>query len=234
MTPFQKRALTFGPLAVGLTLALSLTYPSFTDSQREHEELAAKKQELQTILGRAADRDRLDKIKNNLQADIDALRKTIPKAPYLDLLMLDVEHMAQESKVDIIGLEQQEKQSGNQPESNDLEEIMKARNEAAAMAATTRKIQPPTPVKKEEAAPNPFGIKQLTRRLYITGDYDNLIAFMRRLEAYQRIIAMKNLTVAIATENDANTTKNAAGERAQKLKLTKPVMTFLLNVYYLP
>jgi Tfp pilus assembly protein PilO len=233
MTPFQERLITFGPLAIGLTIAFALTYPTFTESQREHDEVTAKKMEYEGIMARAADRDRLSKIKTTLQSDIDTLRKTIPRAPYLDLLMLDVEHMANESKVDIIGLEAPEKANSNTPETNDVEEIMKARTEAAAVATVTR---PSIVVKKEEpkANSNPFGIKQLTRRLYITGDYDNLIAFMHRLEAYQRIISMKNLALAIVSDQDPNSTKNTAAEKAQKLKLNKPVMTFLLNVYYLP
>jgi hypothetical protein len=57
---------------------------------------------------------------------------------------------------------------------------------------------------------------------------------MHRLEAYQRIISMKNLALAIVSDQDPNSTKNTAAEKAQKLKLNKPVMTFLLNVYYLP
>jgi len=232
MTPFQERILTFGPMAIVLTIAVAFTFPAYNESQTEHNEVNAKKLEYEGIMAKAADRDRLSKVRNTLQTDIDTLRKTIPRAPYLDLLMLDVEHMATDSKVDIIGLEAPEKVSSNQPETNDVEEIMKARTEAAAVATA---IKPPsTVVKKEEPKANPFGIKQLTRRLYITGDYDNLIAFMRRLEAYQRIISMKNLTIAIMSDQDPNSTKTAAGDKAQKLKLNKPVMTFLLNVYYLP
>lgn len=231
---FRQRVLTFGPIAVGLTIAMSLTYPAYTDWQREHEELNGKKLEYQSVMARAADKDRLDKIKNGLESDIDNLRKAIPRAPYLDLLMLDVEHMASESQVDLIGLETPEKSNtGNKPESDDVEEIMKARTEIGAVAAVTK----PASVKKEEpvkAPTNPFGIKQLTRRLFITGDYDNMITFMRKLEAYQRIIAMKNLSIAVTADQEPSSNRSAAGEKAQKLKLTKPVMTFLLNVYYLP
>jgi Tfp pilus assembly protein PilO len=95
--------------------------------------------------------------------------------------------------------------------------------------------RPPQPASnaKPAEAPNPLGLKQVTKRLFVTGEYQDLIAFVKHLETYQRVISLKDLSVAIAA-SDNTASKNAAAERAQKLKLTKPVMSFLLNVYYLP
>lgn len=236
MTPFQRNVLTFGPLTLGATILCAMTYPAYLDSEREHTDLAAKKKEYQEITQKMSERDRLDNLKRTLEGDINSLRNSVPKAPYLDLLMLDLERMASESKVNILALEQPEKASGPS-ETNDLEELMKPiKPNQSKVLPQLKPFVAPTPTAsnaKPAEAPNPLGLKQVTKRLFVTGEYQDLIAFVKHLETYQRVISLKDLSVAIAA-GDNTASKNAAAERAQKLKLTKPVMSFLLNVYYLP
>ena len=122
-------------------------------------------------------------------------------------------------------------------ETNDLEELMKPiRPNQSKVLPQLKPFVAPTPTAsnaKPAEAPNPLGLKQVTKRLFVTGEYQDLIAFVKHLETYQRVISLKDLSVAIAA-GDNTASKNAAAERAQKLKLAKPVMSFLLNVYYLP
>ena len=236
MTPFQRNLLAFGPLTLGATILCAMTWPAYLDSEREHADLTTKKKEYQEITLKAAERDRLDNLKRSLEGDINSLRNAVPKAPYLDLLVLDLERMASESKVNILALEQPEKASGN-TETNDLEELMKP-SKGAGQAKVLPPIKPfgagaAATNGKVVEAPNPLGLKQVTKRLFITGEYQDLITFVKHLETYQRVISLKDLSVAIAA-SDNTQSKNAAGERAQKLKSAKPVMSFLLNVYYLP
>jgi Tfp pilus assembly protein PilO len=233
MTPSQRNILVFGPLALGLTVAFALTYPAYLDSEREHGELATKKKEYQEIALKVSERDRLDSLKHALESDINSLRNAVPKAPYVDLLMLDLERMATESKVNILALEQPDKQ--NQAESNDLEELMiKGKDKLAKIPPVIRPLAATATGAKAAEAPNQLGLKQVTKRLFITGEYKDMIAFVKHLETYQRVLTLKELTVATANASDNPTAKNAAFERAQKLKLNTPVMSFILNVYYLP
>lgn len=234
MTSFQRNALVFGSLALALTILGALTYPTYLDAEREHSELANKKKEYQAIVAKAAERDRLGSLKRGLESDINSLRNAVPKAPYLDLLMLDLERMAAESKVQILALEEPAKTNG-QAESNDLEDLVakdkdgKPLNKAPFIG---RGIASNTSAKAGDT-PNPLGLKQISKRLFVSGEYQNIIVFVKHLEAYQRVISLKDLSLAIAGGNES-ATKTAAGERAQKLKLERPVMSFLLNIYYLP
>lgn len=236
MTPSQRNILVFGPLALGLTVAGALSYPAYLDAEREHGELAIKKKEYQEIAVKVSERDRLDSLKHALENDINSLRNAVPKAPYVDLLMLDLERMASESKVNILALEQPDKQSQIEP--NDLEELMKpARDKMAKIPAIIKPLAATAPGAKPAETPNPLGLKQVTKRLFVTGEYKDLIAFVKHLESYQRVLTLKELSVATATTDgtrDSASAKNAAFERAQKLKLNTPVMSFILNVYYLP
>lgn len=237
LTGFQRNVLAFGPLALGATILVAMTYPAYLDSEREHTDLAAKKKEYQEITQKMSERDRLDSLKRTLEGDINSLRNSVPKAPYLDLLMLDLERMASESKVNILALEQPAKASGPS-ETDDLEELMRPiKPNQSKVSPQLKPFVAPTPAAtaaKLAEAPNPLGLKQVTKRLFITGEYPDLITFVKHLETYQRVISLKDLSVAIAAGSDSTASKNVAGERAQKLKSAKPVMSFLLNVYYLP
>ncbi len=237
MTRFQRNAMVFGSLALGLTVFGALTYPAYLDAEREQTELTTKRREYQTIVVKMAERDRLGNLKRGLESDINSLRNAVPKAPYLDLLMLDLERMAKESNVQILGLEQPAKENGA-AESNDLEDMMLSGGKTAPAIKPLPVFRaPPGNAAKAAEAPNPLGLKQISKRLFVSGEYQNIIAFVKHLESYQRVISLKDLSVAIAaTDNSASNsaTKTAAGERAQKLKLDRPVMSFLLNVYYLP
>ncbi|HNG22313.1 MAG TPA: hypothetical protein PLI59_24190, partial [Candidatus Obscuribacter sp.] len=63
--------------------------------------------------------------------------------------------------------------------------------------------------------------------------YNSLIDFMKRMEAYQRVLSVNSLSIALASSPNGQN-KSAAGEKAQKLKLSQPVLSFMLNIYYLP
>ncbi len=241
-----RMLIVFGPLAVSATGALALTYPAFLDSQHEHEELAKQEIELQEVKGKLTDKASADASHKALQEDINSLRNEVPHAPYLDLLLLDLERMALASRVDIISVEKQdEKGANNQTPADgaDLEVL-----EAAGLK--DRKVNLPAPLqnlsnqvqgqgqnkaKDENKGPeqNNMGVKQLSRRVYITGDYNSLIDFMKRMEAYQRVLSVNSLSIALASSPNGQN-KSAAGEKAQKLKLSQPVLSFMLNIYYLP
>ncbi len=233
MTRFQRNTMVLGSLALSLTVLGALTYPAYLDAEREQTELTTKKKEYQTIVAKMAERDRLGNLKRGLESDINSLRNAVPKAPYLDLLMLDLERMARVSNVQILALEQPAKENGA-TESNDLEDMMLSGGKTATAIKPLPVFRPtPGTTAKAAEAPNPLGLKQISKRLFVTGEYQNIIAFVKHLESYQRVIALKDLSVAIAAP-DNSATKTAAGERAQKLKLDRPIMSFLLNVYYLP
>jgi len=244
MTPFQRNLAVFGTLAIALAVLGAMTYPAYTDSDREHNELNAKRKEFQAISLKVNERDRLDSLKRGLEGDINSLRNAVPKAPYVDLLMLDLERMASESNVQILAMELPAKENGKDSSDGDLEDLTAKDKEGKPMVKPAF-LHPGTTGSgisttssgtggKPGEAPNPLGLKQVSKRLFISGDYQNLIAFVKHLETYQRVISLKDLSVAIASGIDSAATKTAAGERAQKLKLDRPVMSFLLNVYYLP
>jgi hypothetical protein len=137
-----------------------MTYPAYLDSEREHTDLAAKKKEYQEITQKMSERDRLDNLKRTLEGDINSLRNSVPKAPYLDLLMLDLERMAGESKVNILALRAARRKRADQAKLDDLEEMLRPiRPNQSKVLPQLKPFVAPTPTATSNAkpaeAPNP-------------------------------------------------------------------------------
>lgn len=217
-----------------------MNYPAYLDSQRLHEELKQKEDELKSLQDKLTERASVDQNHKTLESEIQSLRNEIPQAPYLDLLMLDVQRMADAAEIDIIAVEKPDERNSGGVETSvdaaDLEVLEAGRgknqqNKILNQSSNQNSQNKPGEPKTEER--NAMGVKQMTRRLYLTGDYGKLIQFMKRLESYQRVLSVNQLSVAMAGGPGLQN-KSPAGERAQKLKLKQPVMSFLLNIYYLP
>jgi Tfp pilus assembly protein PilO len=227
--------LTFAPLALAITLGFSYVYPLYEESQRQHQELEEKRTELKTLEDKMAERARLGTTKKRLEDDITSLRNAVPQEPCLDLLMLDLSKMAGNSKVQILSLEgSDEKKSdsdGSADEDSDLEEVLSFANRPKVKNKNKSETNKP----QQAQTVSPLGIKQLSRRVYITGNFADLINFLKELESYQRVLSIRDLSLAQSLNQDFQSRdKSDAQEKAQHLKSNQPVMSFLLNIYYLP
>lgn len=241
MNERTRLLLVLAPILISGTAAFSMNYPAYLDSQRLHEELKQKEDELKSLQDKLAERASVDQSHKTLESEIQSLRNEIPKAPYLDLLMLDVQRMADAADIDIIAVEKpDERNSGgveNSVDAADLEVLEagmgKNQQNKNLNQSPNQNNSQNKPGEAKTGEGNSIGVKQMTRRLYLTGDYGKLIQFMKRLESYQRVLSVNQLSVAM-TGGPGLQNKSPAGERAQKLKLKQPVMSFLLNIYYLP
>lgn len=80
-----------------------------------------------------------------------------------------------------------------------------------------------------------YRLKRLIKQVYVSGDYNGMVTLMRRLEGYQRTVGVDEISIAINSKESGESSEHSpASERAQQLGLAKPVMAFLLTLYYLP
>jgi hypothetical protein len=121
------------------------------------------------------------------------------------------------------------------------EEMQKAAQTGSKIGVgskTAEKQQQPANSNQQPSKQDQTALKQLIKQVYVTGDYDGIVALMKELENYQRVTGVKQVCVATASEKDdtQQITQNAAAEKAKKLELppNRPVMSFLMSLYYLP
>ncbi|HEY9787434.1 MAG TPA: hypothetical protein V6D17_18740 [Candidatus Obscuribacterales bacterium] len=232
--PF-KYAFLLIVFGAAVIIGLSLTYPTITEDIEKATELNQRRQEEGNLIDKLAERQKIQRQQQALESDISALRHAVPSRPNLELAILDMEKMADEAGVDIISFEL----PGMDTEKASEKEIVDLLHESGSTASLGSKTMASRQTEGHKSTTEPsdigstLGLKRLKKDVYVTGQYANLIDFLNKLESYERVMGMSQVIVAMPIA-DRKGDQDKASDKGRKLKLTQPVMTFLLSVYYLP
>lgn len=233
----EKALLSILPFVGNAVIVYALTAPAFTRDQLATIDLNSRKTQLDQLQAKLRQRTEAEAEKLGLETDMRTLRNAVPKSPQLDLLMIDLERMCNQSKVDLVAVER--------PPADTLRQLDKSEDEVNAIAqeqsgklllgSKTLQKQPVKKADENSAADDKesASLKKVITQVYITGSYPGLVQVMKKLESYQRIIGIKRMAVAISSQNTA-ADANPASERAQRMKLREPLLSFLMTLYYLP
>lgn len=159
----------------------------------------------------------------------------------MDILVLDLERIADISGCDLLGVELPEVNRKDKNSRGIMDSIMEEiegrlpiRPVAKAPAPTPPKALPP-PGAEPPDQNQPAGLEHVVKRVYVSGSYPELVAFLKGLEGYQRVVGVRDLIIALPEDDSREVTnKTVAAEKAKKYPMDQPVMTFLMSVYYLP
>ncbi len=222
-------------LLAGLILS-SLTYPKFLEGRDKSVELVQKEDQYKQLQAKLQQRIKAEQEKRSLETDIETLRGAVPKSPELDLAMIDLEKMCSDSNVNLIAVETPTQESMRQISSSDdeIKELIGEREGKVGLGTRTLQKSGTTNGAKVEENPSDTGLKRLIKQVYVSGDYNGMVGLMKRLEAYQRTVGVEEISIAIKPQAGNEGEHTPASERAQKLGLSKPVMAFLMTLYYLP
>ncbi|MFN8554044.1 MAG: hypothetical protein U0103_21420 [Candidatus Obscuribacterales bacterium] len=228
-------------IAAGFVLS-ALTYPKIVEDKDKSNELAQKDQQYQQLQAKLQQRVKAEQEKRTLETDIETLRGAVPKSPELDLAMIDLEKMCSESDLHLLGVEvpTQEQMHKISSSEQEIKELLGESTVGLGTKTLQRGNAKGNTADGDKASngATDSGLKRLIKQVYVTGDYNGMVNLMRRLEGYQRTVGVEQISIAIntkgANETNESNEHSAAQERAQKMGLTKPVMAFLLTLYYLP
>lgn len=231
------------PYVITLFLLLGYISPSLDSANRTKAELTTLTNELDRLAKKVAEKEVLLEQKRVLDKDILRMRSAVPPAPEMDILLMDIERLSDETGTDLIAVEplsnsKKEKGGGE----NLMDSIMAEVGGRITPPGTTATTAPPRqkapalPLGKpeEKLEENPLGIRHIDRRVFVSGTYSQLVSFLKKLEAYQRIVGVSNLVIALPENSERETIKTLASEKGRSLDLSQPVMTFMMSVYYLP
>lgn len=232
-----------------LAAVIFMTYVpmEWETSTRQATEISNLQAELARLGDKVKEKQQLLGEKARLDRSIQRMRAAVPSTPHMDILLMDLERLSDESDVDLIAVESPDlKDLKNKGQGNFMDSILQEmggklplqlgkiqqqQTPAAGKPATPVANKPPI---KVEPPVDPLGIQHMERRVFLTGDYNHLVDFLKRLESYERIVGIRDLIVAQPLDEDKDVTKTPASEKGKNLALDKPVMTFVMNVYYLP
>jgi Tfp pilus assembly protein PilO len=215
---------------IALTIAATKDYPAFSEMQLKAKDVGNSTKENATLVKKLDERQRAEREKQTLESQIQSLRGSVPKSPELDLLVLDLEKLCQSCDLDLVGVENLGSDALLQiKNAND----QKAKESAGLLAMGSKTLPKlvPSPASKVETT-DQTSLKNLPKQVFVTGSYDNFIRLMRKLESYQRVIGINNVSVALPSAD--NESKAQAADKANRLKVTQPMMSFVMTIYYLP
>lgn len=208
-------------------LWFSVTSPALTDTATKTEDLNSKTKEHTDLKIKLSGLARLEKERQTLESEIDRLRGSVPKSPDIDILIIDLEKMCLDSGLDLVSI--------GEPDKEKLRAI-----EGADDAAPAPKVssvisgggnKPPEPPKGPAAAgakkPQEVvetGLVKKFLQVNAQGSYAGCVELLKKLEAYERVIAITQVDVGFATEG-----KDVKAPDPNQLKIS-----FLMTAYYLP
>lgn len=212
---------------IAVVLWFSGASQALTEHQTKTDELDAKLKEQTELKIKLSDLSRLQQEKVKLEGEIDQLRGSVPKSPDIDILIIDLEKMALESGLDLVSVEE--------PDKDKLRATEAADQEAAAPAKGPKGPAQPKPDEPRALGANPTADKAkpaevetgLVKQFMLVsaqGNYAGAVEFMKKLQAYQRVIGVSQVEVGYPTE----------GKEQKDLDSSELKISFLMTAYYLP
>lgn len=223
-------ALTTAPYLGALLIFVTGLQPALQDLSMVTTEIEDRTKEYAILEQKVMQKHSLEARKASLTRQIARLRTSVPSRPDMDILMLDLEKISERSHTDLIGLEEPEI-AGNDKKEGLMDHLVK--EVGGKVPAKQARKPAPGQAPTEAVEEDPLGLKHVSRRVFISGSYQELLDFLSQLERYQRVVGISEIVVA-RSDNDPELTRSQAGARGKKLALSKPVMSFLMHVYYLP
>lgn len=241
MHPAARMLICALPYLVTVYLLLSIVQPTLHDATQKGDELKQLTTQYDEIKGKLVEKEKLQEQQLLLTRDIRKLRSAVPQEPQMDILVLDLERIADISGCDLLGVELPEVNRKDKNSRGIMDSIMEEiegrlpiRPVAKAPAPTPPKALPP-PGAEPPDQNQPAGLEHVVKRVYVSGSYPELVAFLKGLEGYQRVVGVRDLIIALPEDDSREVTnKTVAAEKAKKYPMDQPVMTFLMSVYYLP
>jgi Tfp pilus assembly protein PilO len=229
MTTRTRALLCILTFVITFAVAYAGIVPAFSEFQLKSATLKEKREENQQYVNKLTARSKAEIEKRGLEKQIEDLRKSVPKEPNLDLVMLDLEKMCNDSHIDMVGVENIEQealakmQAADKPKAT-VNGLLKPLSEPLAHLG----LKPGQ--KKESDVAEQSAFKQLHKQVYLSGDYDGFVKMMHRMETYQRVISFNNIVIS----SPSTESKDASAAKAEKLKIKRPLMSFIMTIYYLP
>jgi len=240
MQPAARILICALPYLVTVYLLLSVVQPTLTEATQKGEELKQLTTQYDEIKGKLVEKEKLQEQQLLLTQDISKLRSAVPQEPQMDILVMDLERIADIAGCDLIGLELPEASKKDKNSRGIMDSLMEEIEGRLPIRPAAKAPPTPTPAKTPAATEptdqnQPAGLEHVVKRVYVSGSYPELIAFLKGLEGYQRVVGVRDLIVALPEDEERDvTTKTVAAEKAKKYTVDQPVMTFLMSVYYLP
>lgn len=233
MSKWTKLLIAASPLLGAFFIAAQIQ-PLFAEIELLKTDIQNKKQDYSRLEHSLIEKGLLEKKSRTLQEDLAKMKKNLPATDQIDVVLFDMDKMAHETGINLLSIEvaDQQKKTGNKDSIDAVFEEMGKKLPVAQLPLPGNKPQPKSADAKAAETVSDIGLRHTSKRVYLTGNYPELVAFLKKMEDYERVINISDLTLATSTSNSQD--KSVGIEKVKKFAGDKPIMTFIMNVYYMP
>lgn len=243
-----KLILTPIPFIIAGYVGISLLQPAIDEANTKETALEEKRNEKTAKEQTLASAATFSKKKIELNEAIEKLRGSVPKAPDIDLLTIDLERMCKDAGMSMVAI-QQPKEGGGSSQMAEPSTYMKGQDKlrnaiksgtgAAGAAAAGGGTQGGGGAAAGAGA-EPVGpeLEKTSRQFIVTGDFNGLEKLVHLLETYQRVVKIDDIAFRIPKKPTAkdkvviDDALPAEGEETGDPRLLYVTMT--LSTYFLP
>lgn len=238
------------PYLFAVVIGIAYLPQALQENERLVGELANLKGEYQRLADKLKEKEQLLGEQKKLDKEIQKVRAAVPSTAEMDILLMDLEKLSNQAGTDLIAVEQPTMEKSKEKKGTLMDSILaemgggkslagegsaqKQAQKPANQTAALTTPQKPDANKQAQTENDALGIQNIQRRVFVSGSYHQLVDFIKKLESYQRIVGIQDLIVAAPPDKEMEANKTVASDKAQSLELKRPVMTFVMNVYYLP
>ncbi|MDX2108414.1 MAG: hypothetical protein SFY67_18620 [Candidatus Melainabacteria bacterium] len=234
MSKWTRLLIAASPL-IGAFLIASQIQPLYAEIELLKTDVQNKKQDYSRLEHSLIEKGLLEKKSRTLQEDLAKMKKNLPATDQIDVVLFDMEKMAHETEINLLSVEltDEKKKTSDKDSINAVfEEMGKKLPVAQLPNLPGAKATAKTADAKTADAITDIGLRHTSKRVYLTGNYPELVAFLKKMEDYERVINISDLTLATSAASAQD--KSVAIDKVKKFAGDKPVMTFIMNVYYMP
>jgi hypothetical protein len=257
-----KILVAVAPILIGVTVGATMAYPAYQDYTAKQQQVEEKKTEEEGLATKLAGKSKLMKDKKLMEEALEKLRSSIPKEAEMELLNIDLERMCDESGVDLVSLRDADKEDFKKagmeemPTEQTSAQLLKNKIKGGAKTAGAASAQTGAGAASTgtggaaakgnaaaSAAPD-TGLQKISLAVRCIGDYPSLMALVRKLETYQRVVAITSLKTSVPKKETNKETKGKGKielpddapptENDEQGDYHRLNISFLLTAYYLP
>lgn len=244
-----KALIAIAPFGLSIAVGSTMAYPSYEEYNTKTQQVEEKKKEEEELQTKLAGRTKLLNDKKVMEAALEKLRSSIPKKPEQELLNIDLERMCEESGVDLVSIKDAEKEqlkgldedpSTQKTSAQLLKDKVKGQAQKAGAASVNggQGSAGSAGAAKAAGGAGDTGLSKVILSVRCIGDYASLQELVKRLETYQRVVAITELKAGVPKKSDAKKVElpddGFAAETEQLGDYKRLNISFLLTAYYLP
>lgn len=201
MSPTIKIVVAIVPFLIAAYVGFSILQPAMEEANTKDASVTEKKAEAEGLKMKIGDSATISAKQKKLEADIAALRDSVPKSPEIDLFTIDLERMCKEAGMDLISVGLPKADGGAaQPAPPDAS--LKKKQDKLKNALKGTADAGSGPAAADESEPPGAELETVSKQIVVTGDYNGLQKLVHELETYQRVIKINEIVSRVpkATE----------------------------------